>query len=60
MQLYKKWISPIPETSAFHSAEWGMVRFSIVNETHALSEWVRNVDSVKVVTDEVWIVNRPL
>jgi len=55
--LYTKWIT-IPDTSAYHSAEFGYSKFTIVNASHAHFEWLRNVDDEKVVTDDTWVINK--
>lgn len=47
-----------PQTSAYHSAEFGYSKITFANDTHAHFEWLRNVDGEGVVTDDTWVVNR--
>ena len=47
-----------PQTSAYHSAEFGYSKITFANDTHAHFEWLRNVDGEGVVTDDTWVINR--
>jgi hypothetical protein len=53
--LYSKWTSPSPEWSAARFAFYGHGELTLVNDTHAHFQWLKNDDGEKVVSDDSWI-----
>jgi len=53
--LYSNWKNPQPAYSAFREAFYGHGELTLVNDTHALFEWLRNDDGERVVADSSYI-----
>jgi len=54
--LYKDWINPQPEWSAYRESVFGFSTMQIFNSTHLRWQMIRGVDSV--VRDDAWIVRQ--